>query len=106
MIKLEVPQCSICLHELNQDLVVTPCGHVFHRKCIEMQVDRNPMCPLDRRTLTLDQLTRLQYSLIEHEDTAFMQELNKLGVDEDEKLTINKMARKLQKVIGERETLK
>jgi len=41
--------CSICLEELTVGSAAkTPCGHVFHRCCIERWVDKSNNCPLCR----------------------------------------------------------
>jgi len=49
--------CSVCFEELNNSanglIVVTPCGHRFHRNCIEKWIaDRTPkICPICRQLI-------------------------------------------------------
>jgi hypothetical protein len=59
----EVPQCAICFDDLTQNLSVTKCGHVFHKKCIEKSIRQSPLCPLDRSTNSLENLRSLSYSI-------------------------------------------
>lgn len=50
-------QCAVCLMELNRrdDVCRTPCGHDFHRDCLEdwsfARRYRSPDCPLCRETI-------------------------------------------------------
>ena len=40
--------CSICLDSLfsvNTDVFVTPCGHLYHKSCIENSMQNNLLCP-------------------------------------------------------------
>lgn len=41
--------CTICSEVLETDLVVTPCGHVYHEACLRRWTDRVPTCPQCRR---------------------------------------------------------
>ena len=49
--------CSICLDDLRTP-VITPCGHVYCRACIErvIQTQKPPACPLCRATIKKSQL--------------------------------------------------
>ena len=42
--------CAVCLNDYaaDDDCVVLPCGHGFHRACIMRWVGTNPSCPLCR----------------------------------------------------------
>ena len=45
----DVPQCSICLSELNQtskQITALECGHAYHVECIDQWLCINPSCPL------------------------------------------------------------
>jgi len=52
-----VVQCAVCLMDLHrgEDICRTPCGHDFHRDCLEdwvlMTRNRSPDCPLCRERL-------------------------------------------------------
>ncbi|CAK9016360.1 RING-H2 finger protein ATL11 (RING-type E3 ubiquitin transferase ATL11) [Durusdinium trenchii] len=46
--------CSICLVDFTPNDVVRklmPCGHIFHKGCIDMWIKRNLICPLCRADL-------------------------------------------------------
>jgi hypothetical protein len=55
-------ECSICQDDVDTDLdqycsgksnlVVTPCGHVFHSSCLHEWLENNSTCPLCRHELT------------------------------------------------------
>jgi len=49
--------CSICLDDLRSP-VITPCGHVYCRACIEqvIQTQKPPACPLCRKEVKKNQL--------------------------------------------------
>ena len=50
---LEQGECPICLDNMFlQETVKTPCKHVFHLECLELQLIRNPSCPLCRGVLS------------------------------------------------------
>merc|ERR1711935_561647 len=44
----EEPHCSICLceYEEKDHLVLLPCGHVYHKDCIESWCSNHQRCPL------------------------------------------------------------
>ena len=62
--------CSICLESfiLTSDIYTTPCGHVFHYKCIrkwlesEIQQLGTSNCPQCREKCAIDQIIRLCFS--------------------------------------------
>lgn len=41
----EIPNCTICLNELSDDLTNLNCGHVFHMTCITQHFQYRPTCP-------------------------------------------------------------
>mmetsp|Transcript_2600 Transcript_2600/g.4074 ORF Transcript_2600/g.4074 Transcript_2600/m.4074 type:complete len:145 (-) Transcript_2600:35-469(-) len=45
--------CSVCKSEIcsNQTLRELPCGHYFHRKCIDKWLQMKANCPLDRKDM-------------------------------------------------------
>ena len=41
-------KCSVCIDTLfsvNSDVSVTPCGHLFHKTCLEGSMENNQLCP-------------------------------------------------------------
>ena len=54
--KLEYPECSICLTEVNegQDTILLPCGHMFHDECVTKWLKIHNTCPLCRFELPTD----------------------------------------------------
>ena len=54
--KLEYPECSICLMEINegQDTILIPCGHMFHDNCVTKWLKMHNTCPLCRFELPTD----------------------------------------------------
>ena len=54
--KLEFPECSICLMEVNegQDTILLPCGHMFHEGCVTKWLEIHNTCPLCRFELATD----------------------------------------------------
>ena len=41
-------KCSICIDTLfsvNTDVCVTPCGHLFHKVCMDCAMQNNMQCP-------------------------------------------------------------
>lgn len=40
--------CSICLEKMYVKLVITPCKHIFHNKCINKWMENKKECPLCR----------------------------------------------------------
>jgi hypothetical protein len=43
--------CSICLEDLEDDLVYTLCGHTYHKKCISRWQKNKNNCPLCRKKI-------------------------------------------------------
>ena len=54
--KLEFPECSICLMEINEgrDTILLPCGHMFHNGCVTKWLSIHNTCPLCRFELPTD----------------------------------------------------
>ena len=54
--KLEFPECSICLMEVNegQNTILLPCGHMFHEECVTKWLKIHNTCPLCRFELPTD----------------------------------------------------
>lgn len=50
VILLDSTECVICFEHMNQeDMVLTNCGHVYHRNCLERWQRHNPECPQCKR---------------------------------------------------------
>ena len=55
-------KCSICLDTLfsvNTDVCATPCGHLFHKVCIERAMQNNLQCPNCNREIREDEVNKL-----------------------------------------------
>lgn len=50
--------CAICLSRFEQDdqTMVTPCGHCFHRECLIQWFDQDLICPVCRTELPMPEL--------------------------------------------------
>ena len=79
-------KCSICLDRLlsvNIDAYVTPCGHVFHKRCIENSLRHSQECPNCRTAIItgtvnkihLDVDDELVYSDCSDETEHFLEEV-------------------------------
>ena len=71
--------CSACLESFNlrEDISTTPCGHVFHTKCIEKWLQSgNSQCPQCRKYCGPYRLIKLFFSMGESENH-LIQELEK-----------------------------
>jgi hypothetical protein len=58
----EIPNdliCAICF-SLPTEPVVTPCEHLFCRKCLQQALFRQRLCPVDRTEISADQVRHLQ----------------------------------------------
>src|SRR5436189_8169 len=38
--------CSVCVEELTTDVVVTPCGHLYHQHCLDQWLVKSDTCPI------------------------------------------------------------
>ena len=47
---VEFPKCTICLNEITEDMevILLPCEHIFHSKCITLWLKIHNTCPLCR----------------------------------------------------------
>ena len=71
------PDCSICCEPLTVALSVTPCGHVYHTKCITGVVEKNMGCPLCRKSLTASSLVSLVYNATGETEVSNLKRLKK-----------------------------
>ncbi len=55
IIKYTIPICSICIDELLKELVITPCGHVFHTLCI-YDLEYRKECPKCKLEINFDNI--------------------------------------------------
>ena len=54
--------CSICLDSLfsvNTDVSITPCGHLYHKNCIENSMQNNLLCPNCNTEFTADMVKKI-----------------------------------------------
>ena len=55
-------KCSVCLDALfsvNSDVCVTPCGHLFHKDCIEGAMQNNLQCPNCNTGIAADMVNKI-----------------------------------------------
>ena len=49
---MAAPECAICLEEIEKkDEKILSCNHVFHKECIDLWTQKNPICPYCRKFL-------------------------------------------------------
>ena len=43
----DYPECIICLDNfvLHEPVILTSCGHIFHKKCVDPVLQKNMKCP-------------------------------------------------------------
>ena len=49
--KIKENRCSICLEDLNDDIMTTSCGHTFHNNCINEWKNHASTCPICRKVI-------------------------------------------------------
>ena len=45
-------ECSICLEEMNSDMLTTRCLHKFHKTCLDQSIRFSVNCPLCRSDIS------------------------------------------------------
>lgn len=45
-------ECPICMEDMKEAVVTTPCTHVFHRDCLVRALDTKDECPLCKKVVT------------------------------------------------------
>lgn len=52
-----IDDCAICLDgfKAKQRCRELPCGHIFHKKCVDRWLKKNPRCPICRHCLQTEQ---------------------------------------------------
>ena len=46
-------ECSICLEEMSNDILILSCKHEFHKKCVQRWCLENNICPICRTTVSI-----------------------------------------------------
>merc|ERR1712224_944715 len=87
----EVKACSVCLEELQLEVVGLPCGHKFHRRCkANLLVHAHLRCPICRAPWHGDRHTDIDSTVItESNGTSHIQILNESNQDAQENLAQN-----------------
>ena len=57
-------ECSICLDIIQTDKKGTRCGHIFHRTCLELWMDKNTTCPICREELVNRYFDYIDFELL------------------------------------------
>lgn len=88
--------CSICLNSIRKTRSTSelPCGHLYHKKCIEKWEQRgNETCPLCRRnmsknnfrvTLTIENLRKDNSAVINLSFSDVQEIIERIGITQDE----------------------
>ena len=53
--------CSICLFDLENNLIILPCKHTFHKSCMDQWKTYQQSCPYCRTSLILDRFPKQFY---------------------------------------------
>jgi hypothetical protein len=73
--KIPTDMCVICLDNLtSDDSIALECRHQFHKKCIELWMKKNSICPLCRNKLQIDNLNK-NYSLNDQDNSNYQNSL-------------------------------
>ena len=83
-----------------ENLSVTKCGHVFHKKCIEQALNRKNVCPLDREACSIDSLRTISFAIIVDENKEIKEFFE--DITDEEKKSIGKLSLKLHAVLKEK----
>lgn len=59
----EIPSCTICLQELNDDISSLNCGHVFHLGCISQHFEYRGTCPNCQKRACLKEVRTVHFQL-------------------------------------------
>ena len=88
--------CSICLNSVRKTRSTSelPCGHLYHKACIEKWEDRgNETCPLCRQnmsknnfkvTLTIENLRKSRNAVISLSFSDVQEIIERMGITQDE----------------------
>jgi len=49
-VAVEIPECCICMEQIDCQEETTSCGHKFHTSCIHRWCESNNCCPMCRQT--------------------------------------------------------
>ena len=99
-------KCSICIDTLfsvNSDVSVTPCGHLFHKTCLEGSMQNNLLCPNCKTEIRTglvkkihpDVFDELVYSDCSIETESFLEEVYKY--EKEKRISMLKIIKKLDK---------
>jgi hypothetical protein len=73
--KIPTDMCVICLDNLtSNESIAIECRHQFHKKCIELWMKKNSICPLCRNKLQIDNLNK-NYSLNDQDNSNYQNSL-------------------------------
>ena len=60
--KVDLPECTICVCALSDDIAALRCGHVFHHKCIEASLKKKAACPNCRQVVRPNEVIDLVFT--------------------------------------------
>ena len=93
----ELPVCSICLCDLNEELVNLQCGHCYHDQCIRQQLEYAGECPLCRERAHFKQIRRVVYTVMENSATMVHLQSLLMSLDNSEKKQIEQLLLEVKK---------
>ncbi|OMJ74889.1 hypothetical protein SteCoe_26096 [Stentor coeruleus] len=94
----EVPNCSICLQDLNTELAAITCGHIYHYQCIIDSIhNKTKACPLCREKILPSKILKLNYSL-----NLINKPHEQLGMTEENSKDIEALHSKIKKIKSKR----
>ena len=71
-----INQCSICLESISEnEIAITPCGHLYCYKCIYTSYSIKKECPICRNDIKIDEIVKVSYNNI----NLFDEIVNKYG---------------------------
>lgn len=65
-INLDIPECAICLDDVEDNSLKTKCNHLFHKGCIQDWIKKHNNCPMCRAENPLEKKEIAPLEVIEN----------------------------------------
>ena len=59
----KLQECPICLGEMTKEVASVPCGHIYHKTCIEQSLAMHKKCPVCRADTVKDQVRKIHFNI-------------------------------------------